>query len=104
MLAQDLLTRMAENHADFTLTFRLLCATSAGTEGDVAVRALFADGSAYDTWAARRRRRMTDDTMAPAARSAAMRAVNPAYIPRNFQRAMRYRPLINSLVYQALTE
>ena len=82
-LAQDLLTLMAENHADFTLTFRLLCDASAGEEGDAAVRALFADGCAYDAWAARWRRRMTDDTMDRAASSAAMRAVNPAYIPRN---------------------
>ena len=74
-LAQDLLTLMAENHADFTLTFRLLCA---GEEGDAAVRALFADGCAYDAWAARWRRRMTDDTVDRAASSAAMRAVNPA--------------------------
>jgi uncharacterized protein YdiU (UPF0061 family) len=82
-LARDLLTLMAESHADFTLTFRLLCAASAREEGDTAVRALFADGCAYDAWAARWRRRMTEDTVDPAARSAAMRAVNPAYIPRN---------------------
>ena len=82
-LAQDLLTRMAKSHADFTLSFRLLCAASADTEGDAAVRALFADGCAYDAWAARWRRRMTEDTMDPDARSAAMGAVNPAYIPRN---------------------
>jgi serine/tyrosine/threonine adenylyltransferase len=82
-LAQDLLTLMAENHADFTLTFRLLCAASAGEEGDAVVRALFADGCAYDAWAARWRRRMTKDTIDRAASSAAMRAANPAYIPRN---------------------
>jgi uncharacterized protein YdiU (UPF0061 family) len=82
-LAQDLLRRMVENHADFTLSFHLLCAASAGTEGDAAMRALFADGCAYDAWAAHWRRRMTEDTMDPDARSAAMRAVNPAYIPRN---------------------
>jgi serine/tyrosine/threonine adenylyltransferase len=47
------------------------------------VRALFADGCAYDAWAARWRRRMPADTMDRVASSAAMRAVNPAYIPRN---------------------
>ena len=82
-LAQDLLRLMVENHADFTLSFHLLCAASAGTEGDAAMRAPFADGCAYDAWAAHWRRRMTEDTMDPDARSAAMRAVNPAYIPRN---------------------
>ena len=55
-LAQDLLRRMAENGADFTLTFRRLCDAAAGPEGDAAVRALFADPAAYDAWAARWRR------------------------------------------------
>jgi uncharacterized protein YdiU (UPF0061 family) len=45
--------------------------------------ALFADDGAYDAWAARWRRRMTEDTIDRAASSAAMRAVSPAYIPRN---------------------
>ena len=83
VLAQDLLTRMAENQADFTLTFHRLCAASAGKEGDAAVRARFADGCAYDAWAARWHQRLTEDTMDPDLRGAAMRAVNPAYIPRN---------------------
>jgi uncharacterized protein YdiU (UPF0061 family) len=82
-LAQDLLTRMAESHADFTLSFRLLCAASADTEGDAAVRALFADGCTYDAWAARWRRRMTEDTLDPDARSCGNGAANPAYISRN---------------------
>lgn len=82
-LVRDFLTLMAESHADFTLSFRLLCAASADTEGDAPVRALLANGCAYDAWAARWRRRMVADTMDPDARGAAMRAVNPAYIPRN---------------------
>ncbi len=83
-LAQDFLTRMAESHPDFTLCFRLLCAASADTEADAAVRALFADGGcAYDAWAARWRQRMAEDTMDADARSSAMKAANPAYIPRN---------------------
>ena len=49
-LAQDLLARMAENGADFTLTFRLLCDAAAGPAGD-AVCALFADPAGYDAWA-----------------------------------------------------
>jgi uncharacterized protein YdiU (UPF0061 family) len=82
-LAQDLLTLMAENHADFTLCFRALCGAVTGVEGDATLRALFADGCAYDAWAARWRQRMDSDTIGPDARSAGMRAVNPAYIPRN---------------------
>ena len=56
-LAQDLLDRMAANRADFTLTFRRLCAAAAGPEGDEGVRALFADPAAYDSWAVAWRRR-----------------------------------------------
>jgi len=82
-LLQDLLVRMAANGADFTLTFRGLCAAATGPEGDAAVRALFADGGAYDDWAARWRERLAADPAAPDARAAAMRAVNPAVIPRN---------------------
>ena len=47
-LAVDLLKRMAENRADFTLTFRRLCDAAEGPEGDEGVRALFADPGAYD--------------------------------------------------------
>jgi uncharacterized protein YdiU (UPF0061 family) len=82
-LAQDFLTMMAENHADFTSCFRVLCDAVTGTEGDAASRALFANGCAYDAWAARWRQRMASDSIDPDARSAGMRAANPAYIPRN---------------------
>jgi len=82
-LMQDLLARMAANRADFTLTFRGLCAAAAGPEGDAAVRGLFTDPGAYDDWAARWRTRLADESAAPAERAAAMRAVNPAIIPRN---------------------
>ncbi len=83
VLAQDLLKCMAENGADFTLTFRRLCDAAAGPEGDTAVRALFADAGAYDQWAVRWRQRLAEEFGEPDARHAAMRAVNPAFIPRN---------------------
>ena len=79
-LAQDLLSRMATNQADFTLTFRGLCAAA---DGDDSVRALFADPTAYDIWAASWRARLACDGATPAQRQAAMRAANPAFIPRN---------------------
>ena len=82
-LARDLLEAMAENQADFTLTFRRLSDAAAGPEGDEAVRRLFANPSAYDGWAARWRERLMDEPQDGAIRQAAMRAVNPAYIPRN---------------------
>jgi serine/tyrosine/threonine adenylyltransferase len=82
-LIQDLLKRMAENGADFTLTFRGLCAAAAGPEGDAAPRALFADPAAYDAWAGSWRQRLREEPGEPTARQAAMRGVNPTYIPRN---------------------
>jgi uncharacterized protein YdiU (UPF0061 family) len=82
-LAQDLLARMAANGADFTLTFRRLCAAAEDEAGDGDLRALFADPAAYHAWAAGWRRRLDAEGGDPGARARAMRAVNPAYIPRN---------------------
>jgi serine/tyrosine/threonine adenylyltransferase len=83
LLGQDLLTRMAANRADFTLTFRRLCDAAAGPEGDEGVRALFADPSGYDSWAVGWRRRLEEEAGPRQARAAAMRMANPAFIPRN---------------------
>ena len=82
-LAQDLLEHMAANHADFTLTFRRLCDAAAGLEGGGGPRALFADPSAYDSWAAEWRRRLEEEPVSGQARAAMMRRSNPAFIPRN---------------------
>jgi serine/tyrosine/threonine adenylyltransferase len=82
-VAQDLLERMARNGADFALTFRRLCDAAVSTDGDAAVRSLFADPSVFDEWAKRWRHRLAEDGGATAERQAAMRAVNPAFIPRN---------------------
>jgi uncharacterized protein YdiU (UPF0061 family) len=82
-LAEDLLERMAANHADFTLTFRRLCDAAASSEGDNGVRTLFDDPAAYDSWAATWRRRLDEESVTPQARAAAMRKANPAVIPRN---------------------
>jgi uncharacterized protein YdiU (UPF0061 family) len=82
-LAVDLLRRMAENRADFTLTFRRLCAAAEGPEADEGVRGLFADPSSYDSWAAGWRRRLEEEPLSGPQRAAAMRLANPAFIPRN---------------------
>jgi serine/tyrosine/threonine adenylyltransferase len=82
-LAEDLLERMAGNGADFTLTFRGLCEAVVGTDGDADVRGLFKDPTAFDEWARRWRHRLAEDGGAAAERQAAMRAANPAFIPRN---------------------
>jgi uncharacterized protein YdiU (UPF0061 family) len=83
LLAQDLLDAMAKNEADFTLTFRRLSDAAFDPVHDSDVRQLFADPAAYDEWAARWRQRFGDEPQDPAIRQSAMRAVNPAFIPRN---------------------
>ncbi|HLX14476.1 MAG TPA: YdiU family protein [Bradyrhizobium sp.] len=82
-LVQDLLDAMAANQADFTLTFRGLCEAALDAAYDQKLRQLFADPAAYDGWAVRWRQRLNDEPRAPAERASAMRAVNPAFIPRN---------------------
>jgi serine/tyrosine/threonine adenylyltransferase len=82
-LVQDLLDAMAKNQADFTLTFRRLSEAALDADDDHKVRQLFADPAAYDEWAVRWRQRIGEEPEAPAARRIAMRAVNPAFIPRN---------------------
>jgi uncharacterized protein YdiU (UPF0061 family) len=82
-LAEDLLERMSTNRADFTLTFRRLCDATAGPEGDAGVRALFADPGDYDSWSSAWHQRLKEEPGSGQARATAMRAVNPAFIPRN---------------------
>jgi uncharacterized protein YdiU (UPF0061 family) len=82
-LVQDLLDAMAQNHVDFTLTFRRLGDAARDPDNDREVRQLFAEPVAFDEWAAHWRKRIGDEPQSVAERSAAMRAVNPAFIPRN---------------------
>jgi serine/tyrosine/threonine adenylyltransferase len=82
-LANNLLKAMAENAADFTLTFRRLSEGAQDPAGDAAVRKLFADPAAFDAWAMRWRQRISEEPQDASVRQAAMRAVNPAFIPRN---------------------
>jgi uncharacterized protein YdiU (UPF0061 family) len=83
VLMQDLLNVMAENKADFTLTFRHLSNAAGDPAADDAVRSLFANPGAYDDWSARWRARLAREPQDAAARRTAMLAVNPAFIPRN---------------------
>jgi uncharacterized protein YdiU (UPF0061 family) len=82
-LAGDLLRVMAENQADYTLTFRHLCAAAETSGADGLVRDGFVDPTAYDAWAVRWRTRLAEDPRDAGERASAMRAVNPAFIPRN---------------------
>lgn len=70
-LISDLLTRMAQNQADFTNTFRAL--------GDNAARDQFTDPQAFDQWAEGWQARLAREEDP----SAVMAKANPAFIPRN---------------------
>jgi serine/tyrosine/threonine adenylyltransferase len=82
-LAKDLLERMASNRVDFTLLFRRLCDAAVSSQGDAGVRGLFADPNFFDDWAVKWRHRLAEEGGGAEERRAAMRAANPAFIPRN---------------------
>ncbi len=82
-LALDLFERMAANKADFTLVFRRLSDCAETPAADAQIRSLFEDPTAFDGFAETWRARLALEGGAPAERAAAMRRVNPAYIPRN---------------------
>lgn len=82
-LVQGWLDAMQSGQADFTLAFRRLSARAANPAADADVRALFRDPGAYDAWVPSWQARMDREGHEPAVRAAAMRQVNPAFIPRN---------------------
>ena len=84
-LVTDLFDRMTTNLADFTLVFRGLCDIPAEGAGRQAARDLFVDPTAFDDWVGQWQARLRDEPRDDDARRTAMRAVNPAFIPRNHQ-------------------
>jgi serine/tyrosine/threonine adenylyltransferase len=82
-LAEDLLQAMQRNQADFTLSFRALCAAARDRQGDALPRGYFINSADYDAWAQHWRARMSREAISPEARSESMQRANPAYIPRN---------------------
>ena len=83
VFVKEFMDLMTANKADFTLTMRRLSDAARDSAADAEVRALFADPAAFDAWAVQWRARLMLEGGDPAVRSAAMKAVNPAYIPRN---------------------
>jgi uncharacterized protein YdiU (UPF0061 family) len=97
-LASGLLDAMADQGADFTLTFRRLSDLRLeNSEGDHAVRALFEDPDVFDRWAEDWRRHLRAEGTDDAARIEGMRRVNPLFIPRNH----RVQQAIDALVGNA---
>ena len=85
-LAHDLLTIMAAQQADFTLTFRRLADLATpgpDNAAEPAFRASFADPAAADAWLRTWRERLAQEPSAQAGRTQAMRRASPAFIPRN---------------------
>lgn len=80
-LVQDLLTLMADGHADFTLTFRSLADAATGHEASL--RNILSDTPALADWLSRWHARLSAEPMPDAMRHSAMMAANPAVIPRN---------------------
>jgi uncharacterized protein YdiU (UPF0061 family) len=82
-LVGDLLALMAQDRADFTITFRRLAGFGTAADADnSAVRDMFIDREAFDAWAARYRVRLLAEVSDDTARQTAMRRVNPKFILR----------------------
>ena len=82
-LVQGLLDVMKEGRPDHTLTFRALCDVAERPDETGPVRNLFLGMEGIDAWLSRWSARLASERRAPAAIAAAMRAANPAFIPRN---------------------
>jgi serine/tyrosine/threonine adenylyltransferase len=82
-LVERLLAAMQLSEADFTVTFRRLAVAAESPADQSALRELFATSSDIDGWLREWRERLVSDTQTIAERTASMRAVNPAFIPRN---------------------
>ena len=82
-LLSDLFERMAQNEADFTLTFRRLCTAAEDPTADAGVATLFKDPLSFVGFAEKWRARLAQEGGEGHERAAKMRRVNPAFIPRN---------------------
>ena len=83
-LCDDLLKLMAQDRADFSITFRRLAQfDSAPAARNDAVRDLFMDRAAFDAWAGRYATRLRAESSTDAERAACMNRVNPKFVLRN---------------------
>ncbi|OZA25174.1 MAG: hypothetical protein B7X93_11055, partial [Hydrogenophilales bacterium 17-61-9] len=83
-LIMDALQLLAQNHVDYTIFLRRLCDFNSTEHAlNPFLRDLFLDRATFDTWAMRYAGALRAIGSADAARSTAMRALNPKYILRN---------------------
>jgi uncharacterized protein YdiU (UPF0061 family) len=72
-LMQALLQLMQQHAADYTNTFRMLCAVAEGSEAP----------AGYEAWVTRWQTRLAQELYSPQEAATLMRANNPAFLPRN---------------------
>ena len=82
-LIDDLLALLARGGIDYSLFFRALCDFEPGT-ANAPLRDLCPDRDAFEAWARRYAARLAAEPHTAAQRAAAMRAVNPKYVLRNY--------------------
>ncbi len=82
-LIRALLDIMQRGAADFTLTFRRLCAAAESDAADAAIDGLFTEPAAVHDWRQAWRSRLAREPQPASEHAAYMRLVNPAVIPRN---------------------
>jgi uncharacterized protein YdiU (UPF0061 family) len=82
-LINRLLATLRAAEADFTLVFRRLCDAAERPAAAAQLRELFVASQALDPWLHDWQLRLEREATTPGARAAAMRRVNPAFIPRN---------------------
>ena len=83
-LVDDLLKLMAQDRADFTITFRRLAGfSSAPGAANATVRDLFIDRAAFDAWSERYARRLRSEAGIDAERALRMNRTNPKFVLRN---------------------
>ena len=82
-LAGEFLRLLATNQVDFTLAFRRLSDAAGSLAADASLRSLFSDEQGFGAWVERWRSRIMREPDDADDRRARMRAVNPAFIPRN---------------------
>ena len=84
-LIDGMFSVLQNNHVDFTLFFRRLGSLQVDNPAaDEPLRDLILDRPAFDAWAARYRARLKQENSVDAVRHAAMNAVNPKYVLRNY--------------------
>ena len=84
-LSAGLLNLMEANRIDYTTLFRDLAALRVADDSlDAGLRDRFIDRPGFDAWLADYRARLRHESGDDDARAAAMRAVNPRYILRNY--------------------